>query len=290
MFLIVSVPVGFHHQFVDPGVPVVWKWIHAVLTYSVFFPSMLTAFTVIASLEYAAKRRGGTGIIGWVRALPWDDPSVTAQLLAGILFMFGGVSGLTNASYNLNLVVHNTAWVPGHFHLTVATAVTLSFMGITYWMVPHLTGKKLWNRKMAVAQSWVWFVGMIVFSNAMHMLGLLGAPRRTPLGEALYVPDEWEGHLLRVSIGGGILLVSLIMYVLVMVKTAVGPKAAPADVPEVPIAQSIRHPQLTPDWLDRFKPWLIVALLLVVLSYGPQLFDQIIHIDLNSPGTDFRPW
>ena len=290
MFLIVSVPVGFHHQFVDPGVPVVWKWIHAVLTYSVFFPSMLTAFTVIASLEYAAKRRGGTGIIGWLRALPWDDPSVTAQLLAGILFMFGGVSGLTNASYNLNLVVHNTAWVPGHFHLTVATAVTLSFMGITYWMVPHLTGKKLWNRKMAVAQSWVWFVGMIVFSNAMHMLGLLGAPRRTPLGEALYVPDEWEGHLLRVSIGGGILLVSLIMYVLVMVKTAVGPKAAPADVPEVPIAQSIRHPQLTPDWLDRFKPWLIVALLLVVLSYGPQLFDQIIHIDLNSPGTDFRPW
>ena len=281
---------GFHHQVVDPGVPVVGKWIHAVLTYSVFFPSMLTAFTVIASLEYAAKRRGGTGIIGWVRALPWDDPSVTAQLLAGILFMFGGVSGLTNASYNLNLVVHNTAWVPGHFHLTVATAVTLSFMGITYWMVPHLTGKKLWNRKMAVAQSWVWFVGMIVFSNAMHMLGLLGAPRRTPLGEALYVPDEWEGHLLRVSIGGGILLVSLIMYVLVMVKTAVGPKAAPADVPEVPIAQSIRHPQLTPDWLDRFKPWLIVALLLVVLSYGPQLFDQIIHIDLNSPGTDFRPW
>jgi heme/copper-type cytochrome/quinol oxidase subunit 1 len=48
----------------------------------------------------------------------------------------------------------------------------------------------------------VWFVGMIVFSNAMHMLGLLGAPRRTPLGEALYVPDEWDGHLLRVSIGG----------------------------------------------------------------------------------------
>ncbi len=290
MFLIVSVPVGFHHQFADPGVPQIWKWIHALLTYGVFLPSLLTAFTVIASLEYAARRRGGTGLIGWVRALPWNDPSVTAQLLAGILFMFGGVSGLTNASYNLNLVVHNTAWVPGHFHLTVATAVTLSFIGITYWMVPHLAGKRLWSPKMALAQAWTWFVGMVIFSNAMHMLGLLGAPRRTPLGEAPYVPEEWNGHLLRVSIGGTILLVSVILYLIVMWKTFRGPKVAAADVPEVPIAEALRSPQLTPVWLDRFKPWLIVAGLLVLLAYGPQLVDQIGNMNLNAPGVDFKIW
>lgn len=290
MFLIVSVPVGFHHQFVDPGVPQIWKWIHALLTYAVFLPSMLTAFTVIASLEYAARKRGGTGLIGWVRALPWGDPSVTAQLLAGILFMFGGIGGLTNASYNVNLVIHNTAWVPGHFHLTVATAVTLSFIGITYWLVPHLAGKQLWGRKVALAQAWTWFVGMVIFSNAMHMLGLLGAPRRTPLGEAPYVPDEWNGHLLRVSIGGTILLVSVILYLVVMYKTFRGPKADPALVPEAPIAESLRHPQLTPVWLDRFKPWLIGAAILLVIAYGPQLVDQILNMNLNSPGTDFRPW
>ncbi|MFW2334436.1 b(o/a)3-type cytochrome-c oxidase subunit 1 [Ilumatobacter sp.] len=290
MFLIVSVPVGFHHQFVDPGVPQIWKWIHAALTYSVFFPSMITAFTVIASLEYAARQRGGSGLIGWVRALPWNDPSVTTQLLAGILFMFGGIGGLTNASYNINLVIHNTAWVPGHFHLTVATAVTLSFIGITYWMVPHLTGKQLWGRRTALVQAWTWFVGMVIFSNAMHMLGLLGAPRRTPLGEAPYVPDEWNGHLLRVSIGGTILLVSVILYLLVMYKTVRGPKAAAEDVPEVPIAESLRHPQLTPVWLDRFKPWLIAAAVLLVLAYGPPLVDQLLNMDYNAPGTDFVPW
>ncbi|MGD2044396.1 MAG: cbb3-type cytochrome c oxidase subunit I, partial [Acidimicrobiia bacterium] len=64
LFLLVSIPVGFHHQFVDPGIPAGWKWIHAGLTYAVFFPSMLTAFTVIASLEYAGKQRGGKGLIG----------------------------------------------------------------------------------------------------------------------------------------------------------------------------------------------------------------------------------
>ncbi|MGF1666000.1 MAG: b(o/a)3-type cytochrome-c oxidase subunit 1 [Acidimicrobiia bacterium] len=284
MFLIVSVPVGFHHQFVDPGIPQAWKWIHAILTYGVFLPSMLTAFTVIASLEYAGRKNGGTGLVGWIRALPWKDPSVSAQLLAGLLFMFGGISGLTNASYNLNLIVHNTAWVPGHFHLTVATAVTLSFIGISYWLVPYVMGKKLYKPMWAQIQVWTWFVGMIVFSNAMHVLGLLGAPRRTPLGAAPYVPEEWNGHLLRTSIGGAILLVSVLIYAWVMIRTATGPKAAPEDVPEVPIAESIRHPQLTPAWLDRFKPWLITAVVLVVVAYGPQLYSMISNISLNSTG------
>jgi cytochrome c oxidase subunit I len=284
MFLIVSVPVGFHHQFVDPGIPQAWKWIHAILTYAVFLPSMLTAFTVIASLEYAGRKRGGTGLVGWIRALPWKDPSVSSQLLAGLLFMFGGISGLTNASYNLNLIVHNTAWVPGHFHLTVATAVTLSFIGISYWLVPYVTGKKLYKPMWAQVQVWTWFIGMIIFSNAMHVLGLLGAPRRTPLGEAPYVPEEWSGHLLRTSIGGAILLVSVLIYAWVMLRTALGPKAAPEDVPDVPIAESIRHPQLTPAWLDRFKPWLIAAGVLIVVAYGPQLFSMISNISLNATG------
>ncbi len=284
LFLIVSVPVGFHHQFADPGVPQVWKILHAALTYSVFFPSMLTAFTVIASLEYAGRKNGGTGLVGWIRALPWRDPSVTAQLLAGILFLFGGIGGLTNASYSLNLIIHNTTWVPGHFHLTVATAVTLSFMGISFWLVPYVTGKQLYKPRLAVIQAWTWFVGMIIFSNAMHMLGLLGAPRRTPLGSAPYVPEEWSGHLLRTSIGGAILLVSVLMYTWVMLRTVMGPKAAPEDVPTVPIAESIRDPQLTPLWLDRFKPWLIVAAVLIIVAYGPQLFDQIVNMELNAPG------
>jgi cytochrome c oxidase subunit I len=284
LFLLVSIPVGFHHQFVDPGVPTGWKWIHAGLTYGVFFPSMLTAFTVIASLEYAARRRGGTGLIGWVRALPWNDPSVSAQLLAGILFMFGGIGGLVNASYNINTVIHNTTWVPGHFHLTVATAVTLSFIGISYWMVPHITGRKLYKPKLAVIQGWTWFVGMILMSNAQHVLGLLGAPRRTPLGQAPYVPEEWSGHLVRASIGGTILLVSVLQYVWIMYKTARQEPADPEEVPEIPVAESLRDPQLTPVWLDRFKPWLIATAALILIAYGPQLVEQISSMQLNAPG------
>lgn len=287
LFFLLSVPLGFHHQFVDPGVPAGWKFLHAILTYSVFLPSMLTAFTVIASLERAAKTaHGGKGVLGWIRALPWSNPSVSAQLLAGILFFFGGIGGLTNASYNVNLVLHNTAWVPGHFHLTVASAVTMSFWGISYWLVPFVTGKPLKHRKLASWANWVWFVGMIIFSNAMHVVGLLGAPRRTPLGLAPYIPEEWNGHLLRVGIGGSIMFVGAILYFIVVARTAWARKTEEADI-EIPVAESVHDPQQTPEWLDKWLPWIIATVALIIIAYGPQLWDQIANISLNSPGGKF---
>jgi cytochrome c oxidase subunit 1 len=252
-----------------------------MLTYGVFLPSLMTAFTVIASLEYAARRLGGKGRLGWIRALPWGNPSVTAQLCAGILFLFGGIGGLSNASYNIDLVIHNTMWIPGHLHLTVATATTLSFMGITYWLVPHLMNKALVSRKMALAQVWTWFVGMAIFSNGMHQLGLQGAPRRTDLAAAPYVPDDWSNARMRVGIGGAILLVSLILYVAVMLRTVRSKVVAPELVPAIPVAEALHGDGPVPWWLDSFKPWLIATGLLIVVAYGPQLVSLITNQHLH---------
>ncbi|MEW6402843.1 MAG: b(o/a)3-type cytochrome-c oxidase subunit 1 [Chloroflexota bacterium] len=287
LFLVLSVPLGFHHQYVDPGVPPAWKFIHALLTFSVFFPSMLTAFTVVASIEHGGRQNGGKGIFGWIRALPWSNPSVSAQLLAGLLFFFGGIGGLANASYNVNLVLHNTAFVPGHFHLTVGTGVTLTFIGISYWLIPYLTGKKLWQPKWAVAQTWLWFVGMIIFSNSMHILGLLGAPRRTPLNLAPYIPAEWNSRLFQVGLGGAILFLSGAIYLVVVAATFWSKQPATEKV-EVPVAEALQDPALSPAWLDRWAPWVTATLALIIVAYGPMLFELIKNIALNAPG--FRVW
>ena len=122
LFIPLSLPVGFHHQFLDPGVSTGYKAVHAFITFGVFMPSMITAFTVLASIESGGRARGGKGRLGWIKSLPWGDPSFTAQVLAMVLFALGGISGLVNASFTVNLVVHNTMFVPGHFHLTVGTA------------------------------------------------------------------------------------------------------------------------------------------------------------------------
>jgi cytochrome c oxidase subunit 1 len=288
LFLVLSVPLGFHHQYVDPGVPQGWKMVHAFLTFSVFLPSMFTLFTVTASVEIGGRARGGKGWLGWLWKLPWGDPSVSAQLLGGILFMFGGIGGLINASYNINLVVHNTTWVPGHFHLTVSSAATLTYMGISFWLVPYITGKKLWKPKWALVQVWLWFIGVVIFSNAMHVVGLLGAPRRTPLGLAPYVPEEWSGHLLRIGIGGIFLFVSVYLYIVIMAATALGKKVPVEEQVEPPIAESVHDPQETPAWLDRWVVWLVIALALLAIAYGPQIVDQLVHMGATSPG--FKVW
>jgi cytochrome c oxidase subunit 1 len=288
LFLILSIPVGMHHQYADPGLHRSWKLFHAFLTFAVFFPSLLTFFNVVASLENGARARGGQGLVRWFGKLPWNDPSLVAQVLAMVMFAFGGISGLINASYNVNLVVHNTAWVPGHFHLTVGTAVTLTFMGISYWLVPYLRGRELWNRQLALVQAWLWFVGMGIFSHSMHRLGLMGMPRRTMIGSSTYLglQSNWQADLPMVALGGTLLFISALFYFINMGLTvAVSHRSATIDIP---MAEAISGPEEAPRILDRWWPWLAIAGLLILLAYGPIIAQLVSTTPLNSPG--YRVW
>jgi cytochrome c oxidase subunit I len=61
LFLVLSTPIGIHHQYTDPGIHQGWKLLHALFTFAVFFPSLLTFFNVVASLEIGGRARGGAG-------------------------------------------------------------------------------------------------------------------------------------------------------------------------------------------------------------------------------------
>ncbi|HYB40524.1 MAG TPA: cbb3-type cytochrome c oxidase subunit I [Candidatus Methylomirabilis sp.] len=286
LFLILSTPLGLHHQVTDPGIHEGWKLVQAFLTFAVFFPSLLTFFNVVASLENAGRARGGTGLVAWFGKLPWGDPSVAAQLLAMLTFCAGGIGGLINASYNMNLVVHNTVYVVGHFHTTVGTAVTLTYMGISYWLVPLIAGRGLWSRRMALAQSWLWFVGMLVFSSTLHQLGLMGMPRRTMVSQAAYFQPEWKTLLPLVGVGGALLFASGVLYLLNLLLTVtVSRRPAPA-APE--FAAAISGPEEGPAMLDRLRPWLVVAVVLIAIAYGPTLARLVATPSFNAPG--FRVW
>lgn len=286
LFLLLSTPVGMHHQFTDPGIGQGWKLFHAFLTFAVFFPSLLTFFNVVASLETGARARGGKGLLARFRKLPWGDPSLAAQVLAMLLFAFGGIGGLVNASYSLNLVVHNTAYIVGHFHLTVGTAVTLSFMGITYWLVPVLCGKGLWSRRLAVGQAWLWFAAMALFSFALHDLGMLGMPRRTMISAAPYLQPDWQPLRLLVGIGGTLLFVSALLYLTNMLLTW---RASVAPAPDVPaFAEALSGPEEAPAMLDRWQPWLLLTVLFLLLAYAHPLWHLVQSTPLNVPG--MRVW
>ncbi len=284
LFLLLSIPTGFHHQFTDPGISGGMKAVHAVLTFGVFFPSLATAFSVAAALEIGGRSRGGQGLFGWIRTLPWGDPSLAAQLLAMITFVLGGITGLINASFTMNQVIHNTTWVPGHFHLTVGSAVTLTFVGVAYWLIPYLTGRGLWGRPLALASSWIYAVGVFVFARGMIAGGLEGMPRRTFRVGATYTSPAWDLPGVLTGVGGTLMFVGIMLFFVVIGMTiAAGRRGGqPGDIP---VSETITAPSLT-GWergLDRIGWWVAAAVALILIAYGP-FFATYLPPRLVSPG------
>ena len=288
LFLLLSTPTGFHHQYLDPGIAEGFKFVAMTNTMFLLLPSLLTAFTVVASMEHGARQRGGDGRFGWLRSLPWDDPAFSGMALAGLMFAAGGFSGMVNAGMNLNYLIHNTIWVPGHFHLTVGTAFALTAMAISYWLVPQVTGKRLKLRGVAIAQPYVWFVGMTLMSNAMHRAGLAGVPRRT--AEPYSGGVTYEGVLggvgemrVQVAIGGTLLFVALLMFLAVMVATWFGRSGARLAV-NGDLPPALSGPEQGPRVLDNLRLWTIVAVLLVILTYALPLAGMIAN-GVFAPGS-----
>ncbi|RJX49905.1 b(o/a)3-type cytochrome-c oxidase subunit 1 [Halonotius pteroides] len=269
LFLLLSTPVGIHHQYVDPGIAEGFKLIAMTNTMFLLLPSLLTAFTVVASMEHGARQRGGSGLFGWLRALPWRNPAFTGMALAGLMFAAGGFSGMINAGMNINYLIHNTLWVPGHFHLTVGTAVALTFMAASYWLWPQLTNKPLFSRPIALTQTVVWFVGMALMSNAMHVMGLFGVPRRT--AEPQYEGFEFVASFgsitelrMQLALGATLLFISTVLFVSNIALSTGSPTRTglgqPLSKPLSPAADS-------PEVLDNLKLWFGIAMVLVVLAY-----------------------
>ncbi len=282
LFLLLSTPVGLHHQFTDPGVDEGLKMIHAVLTFGVFFPSVVTAFTLVAAMEDGGRNNGGKGMLGWIRKLPWGNPSFVAQVLAMIGFALGGASGLVNASATVNVVVHNTAFIPGHFHLTVGTAVALSIMGISYWLVPYLTGRKLFGRRLALAQAWLWIIGVFTFSRGQMGGGIEGMPRRFYSGEAPYAPESWDIWNALTGVGGIIMFVSGTLFFIVILGTLASRNRVPLEDLEMPVSETKHGSDVAAPILDRLGLWVIVAVVLVLIAYVPVWLTH--SFDFTSPG------
>ena len=297
---LILLPVGIHHQFTDPGIPFTSKTISWMLTFCIFFPSVATFFSVVAAPVNAGRNRGGKGLLGWIWKLPWGDPSVSGQLLAGIGFILGGVSGLINASYTVNLTVHNTAFIVGHFHLTVGTAVALSIMAICYWLVPYLTGKKLWGRRLAVAQTWLWITGVFIFSRGQMQGGIAGMPRRTNISQATYVdrftpPLDGAANILKnwdvadglTAIGGSIMFIRRggLFFLLLGTTTPKCPRGAVHPRPPIP---ETFHP-VSQSWpiLDRLGLWAGLAAGLTFIIYG-EIFLHYLPLELVPGG--FQLW
>ncbi|ELZ55010.1 MULTISPECIES: b(o/a)3-type cytochrome-c oxidase subunit 1 [Halorubrum] len=291
LFLLLSTPVGIHHQYLDPGIAEGFKFISMTNTMFLLLPSLLTAFTVVASVEYGARQNGGTGLLGWLTNLPWRKPEFTGMMLAGLMFAAGGFSGMVNAGMNINYLIHNTLWVPGHFHLTVGTAVALTMMAGTYWIWPQISNKPIFSSQIGLFQVVLWFIGMALMSNAMHAQGLLGVPRRTaePEYSGFDYPTMFGGFEelnVQIAIGGTLLFVSTILFLGNLALTMGNPRVSGLAEPlPSPVSGSEDAPQV----LDNLRLWVSIAVVLVVLAYALPIAAIIQRGGLLGPGVGTYP-
>lgn len=296
LFIIFSFPVGLHHQFTEPAVTNNYKLIQALFTFGVAVPSILTAFTVAASLEYSIKSKYPevkNSLFYWWTKIPYisleGDKWLVSYFMAGLfLFFVGGITGIVNASYNVNLVVHNTSFVPGHFHTTVGGLVTLSLLGISLYLVSKLMGREIRFKGLAVLAPWLWWQGMLIFEYAMSVAGLHGFPRRTNAGISYLNPDsplyrpEWVGYAELSAFAAFIIVLGFIFWALSFFGTLLSPKVR-EDTLEFPTAEAL-HDEKAPA-LNRLTPWFAFSILLFVISYIPPLYDVTKRgVFFDSPG------
>lgn len=170
-----------HHLLVDPGMGPAWKVVNtSYFMYMAVLASMIHGFTVPAGMELGMRLRGFTnGMFDWLRRAPWGDPGFSANTFSIIIFGFiGGITGVTIGTEQINIIVHNTLRVPGHFHATVVGGTALAFMGATYYLIPLVFLKKVALWKLAKIQPYLFAVGMTIFTLFMTFAGTFGVPRR----------------------------------------------------------------------------------------------------------------
>ena len=215
-----------HHLLADPGMSTAWKVVNtSYFMYFAVLASMIHGLTIPGAIEVAQRQKGlNKGLFEWLRKAPWGNPVFSAMFISLIGFGFlGGISGVMMGTEQLNMIIHNTVYVPGHFHATVVVGTTLSFMALTYFLIPVLFKREMIAPGLARLQPYLFGLSMYFFCLVMMGAGTLGVPRRhwdlAFNGAALAY--EWPGaaYLLMglVGIGGVAAIAGGAIYIYVTV-------------------------------------------------------------------------
>ena len=277
LFLLYSLPVGLHHLFMDPEHSSGFKFLQMALTVLVTVPTLMTIFTVPASLEIAGRLRGGKGLFGWIGALPWNRPMVLATGLAFFMLWFGGFGGVINMSLAMNAMIHNTSWVTAHFHLIFGGTVVIMYFAIAYEIWPVLVGCAFPSPKRLNLQLWLWAIGMMVMTLPWHVLGLMGQWRR--VASFNYADPQiaaWGPWVLLSLAGGVMLMFSAGLFIFNLASLRREPSTL--SLMSYRYAVAVHPPEHVPAVFNGFGFWNLCVLVLMAAAYGfPILHGLAMH-------------
>jgi cytochrome c oxidase subunit 1 len=150
----------------------------------------------------------GVKFFNWISTMWKGKLTFATPMLFAVgfltMFLIGGVDGVFLASPPVDFALHDTYWVIAHIHYVLfGGSVFAVYAGFYYWF-PKFTGKKL-NEGLGKLHFWLQFIGFNLTFFPMHILGLLGMPRRVQD----YLPlHDWTGINQLETLGAYIIAVS----------------------------------------------------------------------------------
>jgi len=195
-------------------------WAHHMYTtgMDVDTRAYFTAATIIIAVPTGIK------IFSWIATI-WNGSInlKTPMLFAvGFIFLFtvGGVTGVVLANCGIDIALHDTYYVVGHFHYVRSIGALFAIFSGFYFWVGKITGLQ-YPEVLGQMHFWMTFVGVNLTFFPIHFLGLAGIPRRIP-----DYPDAYSGWNIICSYGSYISAFSgLFFFYVVYVTLTSGEKA-----------------------------------------------------------------
>ena len=156
-------------------------------------------------------------------------------------------------------------------------------MGATYWLFPRLTGRALILRQVAIAQPYLWFVGMMLFAVTNHITGIMGQPRRVYSSHFLgdQQAQTWKTLTMISAAGGIVLFVSSLCFLAVLIASWV--KGERIEPPPFTFATALDQAEPVDTVWERIGLWAAVAVVLVLAAYAYPIWHLISMERYGSP-------
>jgi cytochrome c oxidase subunit 1 len=153
----------FHHLYQDFAQPEAVQWVGNVASYAAAIPPMTV--TIYGGLVQV-----------WRSGIRWSAaPLFTFMAMAG--WAIGGFGAVIDSTISLNQFLHNTLWVPAHFHTYMAMGVMFFLIGATYHLIPTLTGRRM-REAIGRRAAFLMTAGGYGLVLCWYISGSMSAPRR----------------------------------------------------------------------------------------------------------------